>query len=117
MRLILPLVLLVIVLAFCGVVYAACLAWPTMRPGKRVLGSLLLVPHFLLLLCIPFSLLGGSAPMGSSGWNAAFSADVLVVFILPLPALAGTMAALVIFRNARIGRKGPINAPTGHVEY
>jgi hypothetical protein len=103
MRLILPLVLLVIVLAFCGVVCAACLAWPKMRPGKRVLGSLLLVPHFLLLLCIPFSLFGGSGPMGSSAWNAAFSADVLVVFILPLPALAGTMAALVIFRNARIG--------------
>ena len=41
--------------------------------------------------------------MGSPGWNAAFAADVLVVFILPLPALAGTMAALVIFRNARIG--------------
>ncbi len=103
MRLILPLVVLVIVLAFCGVVYAAYLAWPKMRPGKRVLGSLLLTPHFLLILCIPFSLSGGSAPMGSPGWNAAFSADVLVIFILPLPALAGTMAALVIFRNARIG--------------
>ena len=102
MRLILPLVILAIFLAFCGVVYAACLAWPKMRPGKRVLGSLLLVPHFLLLLCIPFSLRGGSAPMGSSDWNAAFSADVLVIFILPLPALAGTMAALVIFRNARM---------------
>jgi hypothetical protein len=103
MRLIVPLVLLVIVLAFCGVVYAACLAWPKMRPGKRALGSLLLIPHFLLVLCIPFSLLGGSAPTGSSGWNAAFFADVLVVFILPLPALAGTVAAFVIFRSARIG--------------
>ena len=80
MRLILPLVVLVIVLTFCVVVYAAYLAWPKMRPGKRVLGSLLLIPHFLLILCIPFSLSGGSAPMGSPGWNAAFSADVLVVF-------------------------------------
>jgi hypothetical protein len=103
MRLMLPLVLLVIVLVFCWVVYAACLAWPKMRPGKRVLGSLLLIPHFLLVLCLPFSLFGGSAPMGSAGWNAAFFADVLVVFILPLPALAGTVAALVIFRNARVG--------------
>ena len=103
MRLIVPLVLLVIVLAFCGVVYAACLAWPKMRPGKRALGSLLLIPHFLLVLCIPFSLLGGGAPTGSSGWNAAFFTDVLVVFIFPLPALAGTVAAFVIFRSARIG--------------
>jgi hypothetical protein len=103
MRLILPLVLLVIILAFCGVVYAACLAWPKMRRGKRVWGSLLLIPHFLLLLCIPFSLHGGSAPMGSSSWSAAFFADVLVLFILPLPALAGTVVAFVIFRNARIG--------------
>jgi hypothetical protein len=103
MRLILPLVLLVIILAFCGVVYAACLAWPKMRRGKRFWGSLLLIPHFLLLLCIPFSLHGGSAPMGSSAWNAAFFADVLVLFILPLPALAGTVVAFVIFRNARIG--------------
>jgi hypothetical protein len=103
MRLILPLVLLVVVLAFCAVVYAACLAWPKMRPGKRVGGALLLVPHFLLVLCIPLALRGGSAPMGSSGWNEAFFADVLVLFILPLPALAGTVAAFVIFRNARTG--------------
>ena len=103
MHLILPLVLLVIVLAFCRAVYAACLAWPKMRPGKRVLGFLLLIPHFLLVLYMPFSFSGGSAPMGSSGWNEAFFADVLVLFILPLPALAGTIAALVIFRNARIG--------------
>lgn len=95
----------VIVLAFCGVVYAACLSWRKMGPGKRVAGLSLLTPHFLLIACIAFSLLSGraplGAPLGSPRWNALFFSDVLIVFILPVPALVGTVLALVLFINAR----------------
>jgi len=98
----LPLLLLcLIVLAFCGVVYAACLAWRKMGVGKRIIGGLLLSPHFLIVVCIVASLLCGHPPQGSPCFNRQFACAVLVVFILPLPALVGTITALVIFLRAR----------------
>ncbi|HTA22997.1 MAG TPA: hypothetical protein VK763_05650 [Terriglobales bacterium] len=101
MRLIL-LLLGLIVLAFGGVVYAACRSWRKMSAGKRIMGVLLLSPHFLLVVCIVVSLLCGHPPQGSSCFNTQFVCGVLLVFILPLPALVGTLTAFVMFRRARV---------------
>jgi hypothetical protein len=91
----------VIVLVFCGVVYAACLAWRKMGLGKRIAGLLLLAPHFLLIVCIGVSQLCGHPPQGSRCFNTQFVCAVLIVFILPLPALVGTLLAFGIFKHAR----------------
>jgi hypothetical protein len=93
--------LLAIVLAFCGVVYAGLRSWRRMRAGKRIAGILLLAPHFLMIVCIVVSLLCGHPPQGSECFNRQFFCAVLIVFILPVPALAGTVAALAIFIQAR----------------
>ncbi|MGC2247281.1 MAG: hypothetical protein WA609_11820 [Terriglobales bacterium] len=95
--------LTVVVLAFGGVVYAGCRSWRKMSAGKRILGALLLSPHFLLIVCIAVGLLCGQAPQGSPCFNAQFFCGVLMVFILPLPALVGTSVAFILFRHARVG--------------
>ena len=100
MRLILALLCL-IVLAFGGVVYAGYLSWRKMGAGKRILGVLLLSPHFLVVVCIVVSLLCGHPPQGSPCFNRQFVCAVLFMFILPLPAFVGTITALIIFRTAR----------------
>ena len=96
------LLLCLIVLALCGMVYAACLSWRKMSAGKRTIGVLLLSPHFMLVVCIVVSLLCGHPPQGSRCFNTQFLCAVLMVFILPLPALAGTLTALIMFRRARV---------------
>ena len=96
-------VLAVIVLAFFAAVYFAARSWGKMGTGKRIASLLLLAPHFLLLACIVVSLLCGHPPQGSPGFNTQFVCAVLMVFILPLPALVGTVSALVIFSRARLG--------------
>jgi hypothetical protein len=95
--------LVVIVLAFFAAIYFAARSWGKMRPGKRIAGLLLLAPHFLLLACFVVSLLNGHPPQGSPGFSTQFICAVLIVFILPLPALVGTISALVIFRRAQLG--------------
>ena len=90
-----------IVLVFCGTVFLACLAWRKMGVRKRVGGLLLLAPHFLLIVCIVVSQLCGHPPQGSACFNRQFVCAVLIVFILPLPALVGTVLASVIFNRAR----------------
>jgi hypothetical protein len=102
MRLIWLLLLCVIVLAFGGMVYAAYLSWRRMSAGKRIVGVLLLSPHFLLVVCIVVSLMCGHPAQGSPCFNAQFLCGVLMVFILPLPTLAGTLTALVMFKRARV---------------
>jgi len=91
-----------IVLAFFAAIYFAARSWGKMGPGKRIAGLLLLAPHFLLLACIVVSLLNGHPPQGSPGFSTQFICGVLIVFILPLPALVGTVSALVIFTRARV---------------
>lgn|SRR5208283_3828972 len=93
--------LFAIILAFFAVVYAGLRSWRRMGAGKRIAGILLLAPHFLVIVCIVVSLLCGHPPQGSECFNRQFVCAVLVVFILPLPALAGTVAALAIFIHAR----------------
>jgi hypothetical protein len=100
MRLILALLCL-IVLAFCGVVYAGYRSWRKMSVGKRIMGGLLLSPHFLVVVCIVVSLLCGHPPQGSPCFNRQFVCAVLFMFILPLPALIGTLTALIMFKSAR----------------
>lgn len=90
-----------IVLTFGGVVYAAYLSWRKMSAGKRLMGVLLLTPHFLLIVCFVVSLLCGHPPQGSPCFNAQFLCGVLLVFILPLPALIGTITAFIMFTFAR----------------
>jgi hypothetical protein len=92
----------VIVLVFCGVVYVACLAWRKMGLRKRIASLLLLAPHFLLIVCIVVSLLCGHPPQGSRCFNTQFVCAVLIVFILPLPALLGTLLAFVILKRAQL---------------
>ena len=96
------LLLCLIVLAFCGVAYAAYLSWRKMSAGKRIIGVLLLSPHFLIVVCIVVSLLCGQPSQGSRCFNTQFFCAVLMVFILPLPALAGTLTALIMFKRARL---------------
>ena len=95
------LLLCVIVLAWCGVVYAGYRSWRKMSVGKRIAGVLLLSPHFLLIVCVVVSLLCGHPPQGSQCFNTQFLCGVLIVFFLPLPALACTITALVLFKRAR----------------
>ena len=106
MNRIVPLVLGGIVLAFCVVVYFACRSWRRMSRGRRIASVLLLVPHFLLVVCLPVSILCGQAPQGSPSFNAAFFCDVLALFILPVPALVGTSVAVAMFMTARTGSSG-----------
>ena len=73
-----------------------------MSAGKRILGVLLLSPHFLFIICLVVSLLCGHPPPGSRCFNTQFVCGVLIVFFLPLPALVGTLAAFVMFKRARI---------------
>jgi hypothetical protein len=91
-----------IILAFGGVVYAGFLSWRKMSLGKRIVGVLLLLPHFLVVVCIVVSLLCGHPPQGSACFNRQFVCGVLLVFFLPLPALVGTLTALMMFRRARV---------------
>jgi hypothetical protein len=101
----------VVVLAFCALLYVAARSWRKIGTGRRIAGLLLLIPHFLLLVCIPFALQGGnappgSAPQGSPRFNEGFAADVYMMFILPVPALLGSIAALLVFLLSR-----PLNRP------
>ena len=99
----LPVLLLcLIVLPLCGAVYTVCRSWRRISPGKRIIAALLLSPHFLFLVCIVVSVLCGHPPQGSPCFNRQFICAVLMVFILPVPALAGTITALIMFRRARM---------------
>jgi len=95
-------ILLAVVLSLAGVVYAGCRSWKKMGAGKRIAGALLLTPHFLVIVCMVVSLLCGHPPQGSPCFNRQFVCGVLLVFILPLPALAGTVGALALFIHARL---------------
>jgi hypothetical protein len=96
------LVLGLIALAFCGAVYGVSRSWLKAGAGKRILGVLLLSPHFLVMVCIVVSLRCGHPAQGSPCFNTQFICAVLMVFILPVPALVGTVAALIIFRRPRL---------------
>jgi hypothetical protein len=96
------LLLCLIILVLCGAAYGVCRSWRKMSAGKRILGVLLLAPHFLLVVCIVVSLLCGHPPQGSRCFNTQFVCAVLIVFILPVPALVGTVTAFVMFWRARI---------------
>jgi len=96
----------VVVLALCALLYVAARSWRKIATGRWITGLLLLIPHFLLLVCIPFALQGGNAPQGSPPFNEAFAADVYMMFILPVPALLGSIASLLVFFLSR-----PVNRP------
>ena len=91
----------VIILVFCAVVYVAYLSWRKMGAKGRAASLLLLAPLFLLVVCIVVSLLCGHPPQGSGCFNTQFFCGVLIVFILPVPALVGTLMALAMFLRAR----------------
>jgi hypothetical protein len=95
------LLLCVVVLALFGFAYLAFLSWPKMSPKKRIASLLLLAPDFIFVVCIAVSASCGHPPQGSSCFNTQFLCGVLMVFILPLPALVGTLVALVMFIRAR----------------
>ena len=90
-----------VVLALVALVYVAARSWRKIGTGRRVAGLLLMVPHLLLVMCIPFALRAGNAPQGSSQFNQAFAADVFMVFLLPIPAFVGSLSALFVFLLAR----------------
>jgi hypothetical protein len=97
------LVTCLVLLPFCAAVFLGYLAWQKMAPRTRTAGVLLLVPHFLLIASIAVSLACGHPLQGSSCFNTQFFCAVLVVFILPVPALVGTLVALGMFYGARSG--------------
>jgi hypothetical protein len=90
-----------VVLAFCAILFIAARSWPKIGIRRRIFGLLLLIPHFLLVVCIPFALRAGNAPPGSTRYNQGFAADVYMLFILPVPAVLGSIAALFVFLRAR----------------
>jgi len=90
----------VAVLAFFAALYFAGISWPKMGIKGRIATPLLLAPHFLLIACVVDSLLIGHPPQGSPGFNTQFVCAVLAMFILPLPAFVGTIAAFVMFKRA-----------------
>jgi hypothetical protein len=90
-----------IVLALCGALYAAYRSWGKIGLKSRIAGLLLLLPHVLLVVSIVVSAQCGHPPQGSPCFNTQFICAVLIVFILPVPALAGTLAAFWIFLRAR----------------
>jgi len=96
------LLLSAIALVFCWAVYSAYRSWPKMGPKRQIASLFLLTPHFLILVCIVVSLLCGHPPQGSPCFNRQFVCAVLLVFILPLPALVGTLLALIMFKRARM---------------
>jgi nucleoside recognition membrane protein YjiH len=93
--------LCVVVLVLLAVVYLAYVSWPKMARKKRIASLLLLAPDFLIIVCIVVSASCGHPPQGSQCFNTQFLCGVLLVFILPLPALVGTLAALGMFIHAR----------------
>jgi hypothetical protein len=99
------LLLCVVVLVFLGVVFLGCLSWPKMTPKKRISSLLLLAPDFLIIGCVVVSASCGHPPQGSQCFNTQFICGVLIVFILPLPALVGTLVALGMFIHARSALK------------
>jgi hypothetical protein len=52
MQQIMLVVLCGIVVAFCGVVYLAIRRCPVITTGQRIVNTLLITPHFLLIVCI-----------------------------------------------------------------
>jgi hypothetical protein len=93
-------VLVAIVLVF---IFAGCMAyrsWSKLRPGKRALAIMLLVPHFLLILCFMANLSCGNGAVGSACYTRQFVSSILAVFFLPIPSLIGTAAAIGIFLTA-----------------
>lgn len=89
-----------VVLAFFAALYFAGISWPKMGTKGRIATPLLLAPHFALIACVVVSLLMGHPAQGSPAFNTQFACAVLMMFILPLPAFLGTVAAFVIFKRA-----------------
>jgi len=94
-------ILVLVAGVFCAVAWIAVRSWRRISKGQRIASVLLLTPHFLILVCILVSLACGHPPQGSVCWNRQFACAVLVVFILPVPALVGTLTATVLLLSAR----------------
>jgi hypothetical protein len=92
-----------IVVVFCAVIYVVLRFWRRMSAGKRIASVLLLAPYFLLIVSFAVSLACGHPRQGSDCFNRQFVCGVLIVFILPVPTLVGTVAALVLATSARRG--------------
>jgi len=89
-----------IVLVFILALFLAYRSWGKLKPGKRIFALVLLVPHFLLILCFAANISCGNGSVGSACYNRQFASAILAFFILPLPTLVGTASALGIFLTA-----------------
>lgn len=94
-------IFVVLVLVFIFALYMACRSWGKLKPGKRVFAILLLLPHLLIILCFVANMSCGNGEVGSACYSRQFVSAVLAFFILPLPSLVGTLAAMRIFMTAR----------------
>ncbi len=90
-----------VVLTFLGMVALAIRSWPRISNGRRIGGTLALIPHLLLIVCVVVSVSYGHPRQGSPGFNTQFACDVLIVFILPVPALVGTLTAFALLLGGR----------------
>jgi len=90
-----------VLLVFIFALFWAYRSWGKLKRGKRILALALLAPHFLLILCFAANISCGNGGVGSACYNRQFLSAVLAFFILPLPTLIGTAAALGIFMTAR----------------
>jgi len=93
-------VFVAIVVVFILAAFLAYRSWSKLKPGKRMFAVLLLLPHFLLILCFAANISCASGGVGSVCYTRQFISAVLAFFILPLPTLIGTLAALRIFLTA-----------------
>jgi hypothetical protein len=88
-----------VVLVFILALFLAYRSWGRLKPGKRIFALVLLAPHFPMILCFAANVSCGGG-VGSACYNRQFVSAVLAFFILPLPSLIGTAAALKIFLTA-----------------
>lgn len=109
---IVPAVIGVVVFAFCALLLVAARSWPKIRPRNRIVGLLLLLPHFLLLVCLALALRDNGAPQGSARWNEGFGASIYAMFLLPIPALLGSIGSLLVFLLSRRANTTSSEPPT-----
>jgi len=88
-----------IVLVFILALFLAYRSWGRLKPGRRFFALALLAPHLLLILCFAANMSCGGG-VGSGCYSRQFVSAVIAFFVLPVPSLIGTVAALRIFLTA-----------------
>jgi hypothetical protein len=74
-----------IVLVFILALFLAYRSWGKLKPGKRIFALVLLVPHFLLILCFAANIHVAAAALGRRAIIGNLSAALLVSLFCHCP--------------------------------